>query len=79
MTDLTTDDGSPLPYADALAELEDILGELDAGSADVDHLAERVQRAADLVRHCRQRLDVVRRDVDEVVGDLSASGPDDDA
>ena len=77
MTDLTTDDGSPLPYADALTELESILAELDAGSADVDHLAERVQRAADLVRHCRQRLEVVRRDVDDVVGDLSTDTDDD--
>lgn len=67
---LLTVDGEPLSYADAIVELEEILAELDAGSADVDRLAERVERAADLVRHCRHRLGVVRADVDEVVGEL---------
>jgi exodeoxyribonuclease VII small subunit len=69
--ELTGSDGGPLPYGDAIEELEQILGELDAGSADVDRLADRVKRAADLVRYCRHRLGVVRADVDAVVGDLA--------
>ena len=76
---LTTDDGAPLPYGAALAELEEILAELDAGSADVDRLADRVKRATDLVRHCRRRLGVVRSDVDDVVGDLEPTDRGDDA
>lgn len=71
MLELTSPDGGPLPYGDAIEELEQILGELDAGSADVDRLADRVKRAADLVRYCRHRLGVVRADVDAVVGDLA--------
>ena len=77
--ELTAYDGEPLPYSDAIEELEQILAELDAGSADVDRLADRVKRAADLVRYCRHRLGVVRADVDEVVGDLATverSAPD---
>ena len=76
---LTGEDGSPLAYTEAIAELEAILSELDAGSADVDRLAEQVKRAADLVRHCRHRLGVVRADVDDVVGSLeTAERPDDE-
>ncbi len=77
--ELTSPDGGPLPYGAAIEELEIILSELDAGSADVDRLADRVKRAADLVRYCRHRLGVVRADVDEVVGDLAPterSAPD---
>ena len=78
-TTLTGTDGTPLAYSDAITELEEILAELDAGSADVDRLADRVKRAADLVRHCRIRLGVVRADVDDVVGDLEPAErlPDD--
>ena len=71
-------DGQPLPYAKAVDELEQILAELDAGSADVDRLADRVRRAAELVRYCRHRLGVVRNDVDDVVGDLEPLDRSDD-
>ncbi len=74
---LLGDDGAPLPYGEAADELDAILGELDASTVDVDHLAERVRRAADLVRHCRARLDVVRADVAEVVDGLGPSDPAD--
>lgn len=58
-------------YASALAELEDILDEIEGSSVDVDTLAERVRRASELVSLCRGRLDVVRTDVAAVVEDLA--------
>ena len=69
MTDLS-DDELDLSYADALEELDDILAQLESSAVDVDILAERVARGAVLVRYCRQRLRVVRADVDAVVDDL---------
>lgn len=68
MTDQTEDLG--LTYAEALAELDEILGQLESSTVDVDVLAERVARGAQLVRFCRQRLQVVRVDVDTVVEQL---------
>lgn len=68
---LLTADGEPLPYADALLELEEILSSLEGSAADVDTLAEKVGRAAALVAYCRSRLDVVRADVAAVVDDLT--------
>ena len=56
-----------LTYAEALDELDEILAELEATTVDVDVLAERVARGAVLVRYCRQRLQVVRTDVEAVV------------
>ncbi len=58
-------------YASALAELEDILDEIEGASVDVDTLADRVRRASELVTLCRGRLDVVRTDVATVVEDLA--------
>ena len=42
-------------YADALSELQEILGELEAEDIDIDVLAVKVERAAELIRVCRGR------------------------
>jgi exodeoxyribonuclease VII small subunit len=69
-------DATPPPteigYADALAELEGILDELDGDEVDVDVLGERVRRAAELLRLCRERIAGARFEVEQVVGELEA-------
>jgi exodeoxyribonuclease VII small subunit len=59
-------------YADALAELEGILDELDGDEVDVDVLGARVRRAAELLRLCRERIAGARFEVEQVVGELEA-------
>jgi exodeoxyribonuclease VII small subunit len=57
-------------YAEALAELESILDELDDDRLDVDALAERVERASHLVKLCRERVAGARLAIEDVVTDL---------
>lgn len=57
-------------YADALAELDVILRELEGVDVDVDRLADRVARAADLIALCRDRIGNARLRIDEVIADL---------
>lgn len=59
-----------IAYADALAELEEILDSLEADQVDVDTLASQVERAAVLVRLCRARLAAARVHVEAIVEDL---------
>jgi exodeoxyribonuclease VII small subunit len=59
-----------LGYADAMRELEGILAELEADDVDVDHLAERVARAAALIELCRGRIESARIDVTRIVAEL---------
>lgn len=68
-----------LGYADALAELESILERLEHDEPDVDRVAADVARAAELVRHCRDRISAARLKVEEVVGDLTSEATDSDA
>ncbi len=63
-------------YADALAELEAILVELDDDRLDVDALAEKVQRASHLVTLCRERIAGARLAVEDVVTDLDGADGD---
>ena len=64
-------------YAAALEELETILRQLEGDSVDIDVLAERVQRAAFLIRLCRGRIQQARVEVEQIVADLEgeAGGP----
>lgn len=61
-------------YAEALAELETILGQLERADIDVDELAQNVQRAAALIAFCRERIGSARMQIDQVVAGLDAEG-----
>ena len=64
-----SDDDGP-GYAEALAELEAILAELDGADLDVDVLGARVRRAAELIRRCRARITDARLEVEKVVAEF---------
>jgi exodeoxyribonuclease VII small subunit len=74
---VSASDGGELGYGEALAELEGILAELERESVDVDHLVERVQRAAVLIRLCRGRIATARMEIETVVADLERASGDD--
>lgn len=65
-------------YAEALDELEEILGELEGDDLDVDVLAERVRRAGELIAVCRARILRAEDDVAAIVAELEAVDPEAD-
>lgn len=74
----TPDPDDPVGYSTALAELEQILRELDGEDVDVDVLGDRVRRASELLRLCRDRIANARFEVEQVVSELDTDAPDDD-
>lgn len=77
MTD--TENTSEPGYADALAELDDILDDLESDDIDVDVLATKVERAAALIQHCQSRIATARVQVEKVVADLEGVDPEPDS
>jgi exodeoxyribonuclease VII small subunit len=69
---MTADAGRP-GYAEALNELDSILRELESSDVDVDRLADRVARAAELINLCRDRISTARIRIDEVIADLDGA------
>ena len=59
-----------LGYAEAADELEQILAVLEQDDLDIDVLGPKVQRAALLIRVCRDRISAARLDVERIVADL---------
>ncbi|MGK2949004.1 MAG: exodeoxyribonuclease VII small subunit [Acidimicrobiales bacterium] len=66
-------------YADALAELESILEEIEDDAVDVDVLAARVKRAAELLRVCRSRITAAKVEVTQIVAELEPGADTDPA
>jgi exodeoxyribonuclease VII small subunit len=70
---------SAMSFAEASAELDAIIDELDRGVADVDELAARFARAADIAEELTRRLDAAERRIAEIqprLAKLQAPGSD---
>ena len=65
-------DDETIGYADAMAELERILRDLEGDDLDVDMLASRVERASFLIGLCRKRIGAARVQVERVVANLDS-------
>jgi exodeoxyribonuclease VII small subunit len=65
-------------YAEASAELAEILQEIESGEIDLDALSEKVERAAELLQLCRQKLSATELKVKKIVADLAADAANGD-
>jgi exodeoxyribonuclease VII small subunit len=70
-----------ISYADASAELDEIIRQLDEGLVDVDVLESRFRRAIEIVeeldrriRGARERVDALMPRLDALGGEAGASG-----
>ena len=73
---ITTEE--PSGYAEAMREVETILGELDSNNVDVDVLATKVQRASYLISWCNERIASAQMTVDNLMADLVVDEDSDD-
>lgn len=59
-----------LSYTEAFEELQEIVSEIEHGEISVDELSQKVKRAADLIRICKQKLRTTEEDVDKILKEL---------
>ncbi|WP_426490697.1 exodeoxyribonuclease VII small subunit [Hymenobacter sp. 102] len=59
-----------ITYRQAIEELETILQALETDAVDVDDLTARVQRSAELIRLCKQKLRSAESAIDQVFENL---------
>ena len=57
-------------YDAAMQEIQNIVAELQNESVGVDALAEKVRRAADLIKQCREKLRQTEGEVQAALSDL---------
>lgn len=65
-----------LNYTEAFRQLQQIVSALEEGEISVDELAEKVKRAAWLIKICRAKLSSTEENVHEILRELE-SPPED--
>lgn len=61
---------SKLSYTKAFEELQQIVSDIEEGEIDVDELAAKVKRAAELIQICKAKLTATEEDVGKILQDL---------
>ena len=69
-------ESSSLDYTLAFEELQQIVNDIELGEISVDELSDKVKRAAELIRICRNRLTTTEEDVNKIIKELDAAGRD---
>jgi exodeoxyribonuclease VII small subunit len=59
-------DSSGVTFEDALAELEEIIQDLDGGPAALDELVLKYERGMGLLKTCQQQLDVAQLRIEQI-------------
>ena len=65
-------------YSEAIAELEQILDQIENDEVDLDDLGGKVERAAELISLCRGKIERAELQVERIVTSLDAGGTDRD-
>jgi exodeoxyribonuclease VII small subunit len=59
-----------LSYKEAIAEIEEILGQLENNELDVDELSEKVKRVSNLVTLCKEKLHNTEQEIDKILKEM---------
>lgn len=70
MSEFATPPEESLSYGEAMEELNRILAAIEGDAVDLDELGERVARAAELIRMCREKIDQTEFQVRTIIEEL---------
>ena len=57
-------------YKEAIAEIEEILGQLENNELDVDELSDKVKRVSILVTLCKEKLHNTEQEIDKILKEM---------
>ncbi len=59
-------------YTEAFNELQEIVSEIENGEISVDELSEKVNRASELIKICKNKLYATEGDVNKILKELES-------
>ena len=60
-----------LTYASAIAEIEEIMAQIESNELDIDKLTESVKRVTALIKFCKTKLYETEEEVNRVIKEIS--------
>ena len=61
-----------LTYSSAIKDLEDIVKDIESGEIDVDVLTDKVKKASELIKFCKDRLRDTQKEVEKTLTEIEA-------
>jgi exodeoxyribonuclease VII small subunit len=61
-------------YSEAIAEIDEILQQIETGELDVDELAAKVKQASELLKLCKSKLFSTSREIEQVLKEMEEDG-----
>ncbi len=59
-----------ITYAEAIAEIEEIVEKIEGDELDIDNLAQNVKRVAELIKFCKAKLRATEEEVERILKDF---------
>lgn len=66
-----------IKYTEAFDELQEIVSDMEDGQINVDELAQKVKRATELIRICKNKLTATEGDVQKILKELETQNSED--
>ena len=64
-------------YEQAFEELQNIVNEIEQGEISVDELSEKVKKASQLIKICKDKLSTTEEDVNQILRELDTENDSD--
>ncbi|HCX98569.1 MAG TPA: exodeoxyribonuclease VII small subunit [Bacteroidales bacterium] len=59
-----------ITYAEAIAEIEDIVEKIESNELDIDNLTQDVKRVSELIKFCKAKLRETELEVENILKDF---------
>jgi exodeoxyribonuclease VII small subunit len=66
-------------YTQAIAELENLVSQMENSEISIDELSEKVKRASFLIKLCREKLSSTEKEIGSILSGLESQAPGKDA
>ena len=63
-----------LSYTEAVSAIEEILQQIETGELDVDELADKVKKASELLKVCKDKLFQTEKEIAKILKEMEGEG-----
>lgn len=59
-----------LKYSEAIEEVEKIINQIESNELDIDELTEKIRRASELLKFCKQKLHFTEEEIQKIIDQM---------
>lgn len=59
-----------LKYSEAIEEVEKIINQIESNELDIDELTEKIRRASELLKFCKQKLYFTEEEIQKIIDQM---------